>query len=319
MTHRGSTAAEPLRLVIITGMSGAGKTEALRCFEDMGYFCIDNLPPALLPEVAGLRSPNGGGLRRAAVVIDIRGGTFFDDALQAVAALEEAGVACHILFLEAQEEALVRRYKETRRRHPLAPEGRVVDGIAAERARLASLRARAHRIVDTSGLARKDLRELLRRLYADDGGRPSQAVSLALLSFGFKYGLPLDADLVFDSRWLPNPYYVPALRPSTGRDAAVVAYVLQAPQAGEFVDRLVDYLDFVLPLHAAEGREQLVVAVGCTGGRHRSVVIGNLLWEYLRERLPSVTTEHRDLSQPPAPPDDPDAGRLWGAAAAQGD
>ncbi|MFO7245871.1 MAG: RNase adapter RapZ [Thermaerobacter sp.] len=295
MSHVGGDAGEPLRLVIITGVSGAGKTEALRCFEDMGYFCIDNLPPALLPEVAQLRARSGGRLRRVAVVIDIRGGVFFEDALQSVAALEAAGVPCHILFLEAQEETLVRRYKETRRRHPLAPEGRVTDGIAAERARLSALRSRAQRIVDTSGLSRRDLRDLLRRLYADDPRGSPGTVSLTLLSFGFKYGLPLDADLVFDSRWLPNPYYVPALRSRTGCDPGVAEYVLQSPQARQFVERLADYLRFVLPLHAAEGREQLVAAVGCTGGRHRSVVIVQELARRLGSEVRDLHVIHRDM------------------------
>jgi len=295
MSRPAGDAAEPLQLVIITGMSGAGKTEALRCFEDMGYFCIDNLPPALLPRVAELRARDGGGLRRVAAVIDIRGGTFFDDVEQAVARLEAGGVPCHVLFLEAGEQTLVRRYKETRRRHPLAPEGRVVDGIAAERARLATLRARADRIIDTSELHPKDLRGLLRRFYAGGAGRSSGDLSITLISFGFKYGLPLDADLVFDARWLPNPYYVPALRPASGRDEAVASYVMKAPEAGPFLDRLVDYLQFVLPLHAAEGREQLVVAVGCTGGRHRSVVIVEALARRLRPYGHDLRVIHRDL------------------------
>ncbi|HEX6987834.1 MAG TPA: RNase adapter RapZ [Bacillota bacterium] len=295
MSRRASAPAGPPRFVIITGLSGAGKTEALRCFEDMGYYCIDNLPPALLPKVAELRGRNGDGLLRVAVVIDIRGGTFFDDALQSVSGLEEAGVPCHVLYLEADEPTLVRRYKETRRRHPLAPGGRVVDGIAAERARLEALRGRAQRIVDTSQLARKDLRDLLHRLYGEEDDRPPRTLSLTLLSFGFKYGLPVDADLVFDSRWLPNPYYDPALRQCTGRDPVVVSYVMRAPLARQFVDRLVDYLAFVIPLHAAEGREHLVVAVGCTGGRHRSVVVVEELARRLGPRVHELHVTHRDL------------------------
>ena len=291
---RASTAN--LNFLIITGLSGAGKTEALRFFEDAGYFCIDNLPPALIPKVAELHRQSGGGTRGVAVVVDIRGGTFFDDALQSIEALEEAGIPCHVLFLEADEATLVRRYKESRRQHPLAPEGRVVEGIAAERARLEALRGRAHRVIDTSALSRHALRETLRRLYAA-AGDPEPALSVTLLSFGFKHGLPLDADLVFDARCLPNPHYVSSLRARTGLEGAVSAYVLQWPLARQYLDRLGEYLEFVLPLYAAEGRRHLTVAVGCTGGRHRSVVVVEELARRLSRSAFRVRVQHRDVAQ----------------------
>lgn len=282
------------RFVLITGLSGAGRTEALRCFEDMGYYCIDNLPPALIQQVAELSFQKGAASRPVAIVIDIRGGAFFDTALQAIDALQAAGIGCHILFLEADESTLVRRYQETRRQHPLAPGGRVVDGIKAERLRLADLRARAHRVIDTSSFNRRRLRSKLQALYA--GTRSTtRTPAITLVSFGFKRGLPLDSDLVFDARWLPNPHYVTHLRPQTGLDPDVRAYVLQPAMAGQFIERLADYINFMLPLYASDGREHLTVAIGCTGGRHRSVAIAEVLAERLAGDGIKPRVTHRDI------------------------
>lgn len=286
----------PIQLVVITGLSGAGKTEAMRAFEDMNYYCIDNLPPALIPTVATLCRQASGGVSRVAVVIDIRGGEFFDSALQSLDALANSGIPYHILFLEADEETLVRRYRESRRRHPLAPQGRVVEGIAEERRRLMSLRARADRIVDTSGIDRYALRKKLREMYAGDSQR--NGLQVTLLSFGFKHGLPMDADMVFDLRLLPNPYYEPSLRPLTGLDPAVREYVLGSPQGRMVLEQLANHLDNMLPLYEASGREHLLVTIGCTGGRHRSVVMVEELAARLRKKFPNLTVQHRDISLP---------------------
>ncbi|HEY8449860.1 MAG TPA: RNase adapter RapZ [Bacillota bacterium] len=295
----------PISLVIITGLSGAGKTEAMRAFEDMNYFCIDNLPPALIPKVAELCRQSAAGVKRVAIVVDIRGGEFFDTVLQSFEALELQGIPYHILFLEADDATLVRRYKETRRRHPLAPEGRVTDGIARERQRLRSLRERAHRIVDTSGLDRYTLRQRLRALYGEDA--LTRGLRVTILSFGFKHGLPLDADFVFDLRCLPNPYYEVALRAQTGLDTPVQDYVLKWPLSHQYLDRLTDFLRFSLPLFQASGREQVVIALGCTGGRHRSVVFAEELARRLRGHFPNLQVEHRDLGRAPAEAE-PDTG-----------
>lgn len=291
----GSDASD-IRLIIITGLSGAGKTEAMRAFEDMNYFCIDNLPPALIPKVASLCQEAASGMKRVAVVIDVRGGEFFNTALESLDSLASEGIPAHILFLEADDETLVRRYKESRRRHPLAPTGRVTDGIAAERIRLRALRDRADRILDTSGLDRYALREKLRALYAEDVDRSGMQVTL--LSFGYKHGLPPDADLVFDLRLLPNPYYKLELRQLTGLDDRVREFVLGDPLGRQVLGKIADHLRYMLPLYESTGREQMLVAIGCTGGRHRSVVIAEELAKTLRGLFPNVQVQHRDLSRP---------------------
>src|SRR4051794_22694316 len=261
--------ADPVTLVVITGHSGAGKSEAIAAFEDGGYFCVDNLPPRMIEGLGELFQHEGSGVEKAAVVTDVRGGEYFEDLLAVLDELEaSAPLDLKLVFLEADEEALLHRYKETRRRHPLARSGRIVDGIRAERERLAPLRERADVVVDTSALTGGALRrriaiELIRR---DTGGNQ---LPLPILPFGFKSGPPLDADLPLDVRFLPTPPYVDALRPLTGLDEPVREYVESGTQAGEFYGRLMPLLEFLLPAYVAEGKQHLTIAVGCTGGRPR--------------------------------------------------
>ncbi|MGQ9778604.1 MAG: RNase adapter RapZ [Bacillota bacterium] len=282
-----------MRFVIITGLSGAGKSEAMKCLEDLGYFCVDNLPPALLGKFAELCAQSGGKIDHVALAIDIRGGDFFDEAAEALEALEAMGFAYEILYLEADEKTLVRRFKESRRRHPLSAAGSILEGIRAERERLGELRGKATRIIDTSELGVQELRRRLAEIYGQQSveGRPT----LTVLSFGFKHGVPLDADLVFDVRFLPNPHYVEALHHLDGNNPAVVDYVMKWPITARFLDRLQSFLDFLLPYYRQDGRAHLLIAIGCTGGRHRSVVIANQLALFLTARGHRVRVEHRDI------------------------
>jgi len=280
------------QLVIITGLSGAGKTEAIRCFEDLGYFCVDNLPPALIPKFAELCSHSEGKASRAALVSDVRGGRFFDSMQDALLDLERQGYSYEILFLEASDATLVRRFKETRRRHPLAPDGDLVRAIGEERRRLEEIRGRAHRIIDTSNMTPRELRRLIEGAYADASGA---SLGVTVVSFGFKYGLPLDADMLFDVRFLPNPHYVEKLRHLTGMDGAVAEYVFRWPVTQRYTEKLFDMIEFLMPQFVAEGKSHLVIAIGCTGGQHRSVAIGEKLGEYLRELGYRVRVHHRDI------------------------
>ena len=288
-----------LRLVLITGLSGAGKTEASRALEDAGFYVVDNLPAALIPTFAELCAGSAH-VDRAALVVDIRGREFFSSVAGTLDQLVQRGVPYELLFLDADDAVLVRRYKESRRRHPLAPAGRVSDGIAEERRRIAPLRARAQRVIDTTGLRPAELRARVRALYAGDGA-PRLAVTL--VSFGFKHGLPADADLVLDVRFLPNPHYDLELRPLSGRDRPVADYVLRAPVTRRFLELVEPLLDFLLPHYAAEGKAQLVVAIGCTGGRHRSVVVAECLAEHLRRPGYTVESVHRDCDLDAEPED----------------
>lgn len=286
--------SDDVRFVIVTGMSGAGKTQAIKALEDLGYFCVDNLPPLLIPKFAEL-CRHSASSRRVAVVCDIRGGEFFDAVFEALKELDRAGMAYQILFLEANDEALVRRHKETRRRHPLAGSGRMLDAITEERRRLQALRGQATKVLDTSDLTPQKFREEIVQIFAGEGSL--ERLIITIVSFGFKYGLPLDADLVFDVRFLPNPHYVEELRPFTGNDERVDTYVMNWPVTRRFMRRISDLLDFLLPHYVREGKTQLAVALGCTGGRHRSVVIANHLAEQLRGHGHTVLIEHRDASR----------------------
>lgn len=282
------------QLVIITGMSGAGRTEAIRAFEDLGYFCVDNLPPALAPKFAELiqKSPD---IKGAALVMDIRGGAFFGELEEALDWLTEAAVPYRMLFLEADEETLIQRYKLSRRRHPLETDSRLVEALRREREALGGLRGRADLVINTSALTPLQLRQRLSAVFAlRNGGTSFQA---RLVSFGFKYGLPKDADLVFDVRFLPNPHYVPALRRRTGNDTDVDAYVMGFPAAQETFARLKDLLTFLLPQFKQEGKPAVTVAIGCTGGQHRSVVFANRLAKVLEDSGEKVLVEHRDVSR----------------------
>jgi UPF0042 nucleotide-binding protein len=281
-------------LIVITGHSGAGKSEAIAAFEDGGYFCVDNLPPRMIDSLGELFRHEGSGVERAAVVSDVRGGEYFDDLVQVLDDLESVGLKPKLLFLEADEETLLDRYKETRRRHPLAPEGRIVEGIRAERELLAPLRARADIVMDTSGLTGG----LLRRRIAEEmlGSHDSGKLALTLLTFGFKNGPPRDADLTLDVRFLPNPHYVDELRPQTGLDQPVREYVESGTQAGEFYGRLLPLLEFLVPAYVTEGKSHLTIAVGCTGGRHRSVTVADRIRRALEPRDDVIVrVKHRDV------------------------
>jgi RNase adapter protein RapZ len=285
--------AKRVTLVVITGHSGAGKSEAIAAFEDGGYFCVDNLPPRMIAGLGELFRHEGSGVERAAVVSDVRGGEYFDELLQVLTDLEAEGLPPTVLFLEADEETLLDRYKETRRRHPLAPEGRIVEGIRAERELLAPLRERADKVIDTSDLTGGELRrQIAEELLGKEGGK----LALTLLTFGFKNGPPRDADLTLDVRFLPNPYYDDVLRPMTGMDQEVRDYVESGTQAGEFYGRLLPLLEFLVPAYVTEGKSHLTIAIGCTGGRHRSITVADRIRRDLANREDVIVrVKHRDV------------------------
>ena len=285
-------------LVVITGFSGAGKSTAMNIFEDAGYFCVDNLPPEMIRGLVELFRHPGQKIQRAAVVCDVRGGEFFDSLVEVLDELPRSGLTYRLLFLDADDGTLLTRYKETRRRHPLAPNGSVMAGIAAERAVLEPLRRRADLVLDTTGLGAGALR---RRIINDMLPRSNaRRLAVTFTSFGFKHGPVRDADLAFDVRFLPNPHYVDELRPLTGRDPRVVAYVARDGKLDEFYERLHALLDFLLPQYLAEGKAHLAVAIGCTGGRHRSVTIAEHLAERYRGREGiTVDVLHRDTHLSP--------------------
>jgi len=288
-----------VELVVITGYSGAGKSEAIAAFEDGGYFCVDNLPPKMIEGLGELFQLEGSGVEKAAVVTDVRGGEYFEDLRAVLDELGASGLELKVVFLEADTEALLRRFKETRRRHPLARSGRIVDGIREERERLAPLRERADVVIDTTSLTGGALR---RRIATELIGRDTRENQLALtiLTFGFKNGPPSDADLTLDVRFLPNPHYVDELRPLTGLDEPVREYVESGTQAGEFYGRLVPLLEFLLPAYVAEGKQHLTVAVGCTGGRHRSVTVADRIARELGNRDDvKLRVVHRDVELEP--------------------
>jgi RNase adapter protein RapZ len=279
---------------IITGLSGAGRSEAARCLEDLGFFVVDNLPPTLLAKMAELASKPGGP-GKVAIVLDVRGGVFFGELSRALAELEELNIPYRILYLEASDQDLVNRYEATRRRHPLAPADRVVEGIRKERLMMESLRGDADLIIDTSGLTPHELRDRIRDAFADTA--PDAGLTVSLISFGYKYGAPRDADLVIDCRFLPNPHWVDELRPLPGTDERVGTYVRGQQTYREFMRRLRSLLGFMIPGFVAEGKSYLTVAVGCTGGRHRSVVIAEDLVRFFRDKGLSASVDHRDLDR----------------------
>jgi len=282
------------KLVIITGMSGAGKTVAIQSFEDLGYYCVDNLPPALLPKFLELMRDSSNAICKVALVMDLRGREFFESLFEALDVLDgEEWLEEHILFLDAKDEALVTRYKETRRSHPLEQGGLPLDGIHRERKLLDEMRGRAQRIIDTTNLKPRDLREKILALYTEE---KQDIFSVHFVSFGFKYGLPIDADLVFDVRFLPNPHYIASMRPLTGLNPEVASYVFKWSDTQKFIEKLTDLLQFMLPQYKREGKSQLVVAIGCTGGQHRSVA----LTEFFAKEFagPFIThVSHRDIDK----------------------
>jgi UPF0042 nucleotide-binding protein len=284
-------------LVIITGFSGAGKSTAMAAFEDEGYFCVDNLPSEMIRSLVDLFMHGGSKVQQAAVVSDVRGGSYFEGLTAMLDDLRATGVKHRVLFLEADEQALLTRYKETRRRHPLAPTGTVVDGIARERTILAPVRDRADVVIDTTGLTAA----MLRRRLADEmlPSRTPGRLAVTFQSFGFKHGPARDPDLLFDVRFLPNPHYVPELRPLTGIDARIVAFINQDGDLDAFYERLHPLLDYLLPQYLEEGKAHLVVAIGCTGGRHRSVAIAHHLAErYGDDEEYLVEAVDRDVTRP---------------------
>ncbi len=280
---------------IITGLSGAGRSEAAKALEDLGYFVVDNLPPALLPKLAELAARPGGPGGKVAVVVDARGGVFFGELSKGLEELDGLGIPYRILFLEASDEELVNRYEATRHRHPLAPADRVVEGIRKERLMMEGLRGEADLIIDTTGMGPHELRRRLREAFAETP--PEQGLQVSLVSFGFRYGAPRDADLVLDVRFLPNPHWVDELRPLPGTDPRVRTYVRGQQTYREFMRRLRSLLGFMIPGFVAEGKSYLTVAVGCTGGRHRSVVVVEDLATFFRDKGLSATVMHRDLDR----------------------
>ncbi|ENH96009.1 glmZ(sRNA)-inactivating NTPase [Gracilibacillus halophilus YIM-C55.5] len=289
-----SAQKEETKLVIITGMSGAGKTVAVQSFEDLGYYCVDNLPPALLPKFLELMKDASNNIRKVALVMDLRGREFFDSLFQALDQLGQADwLEEHILFLDADDHVLVSRYKETRRSHPLALDGLPLEGIHAERSMLDELRGRAQHFIDTSSLKPKELREEIVERYSE---KEQDIFSLHTVSFGFKYGLPIDADLVFDVRFLPNPHYVASMRPLTGLTNEVSSYVFKWSDTQKFIEKTLDLLTFMLPQYKKEGKSQLVIAIGCTGGQHRSVAIAeHIATAFDKQYVTHVT--HRDIEK----------------------
>ncbi|MBF2703596.1 RNase adapter RapZ [Listeria welshimeri] len=286
-------ASKQLKLVIITGMSGAGKTVAMQSLEDLGYFCVDNLPPSLLPKFWELMKESDK-MDKIALVMDLRGREFFDSIEPALDELDNTNfITTKILFLEADDKVLVSRYKETRRHHPLEPNGSVLDGINAERELLSDLKGRSQLVINTSNMAPRELRERINNEFQTED---KDVFNVQLMSFGFKYGIPIDADLVFDVRFLPNPHYIDKMRPLTGLDKDVYEYVMKWPETGAFLDKLIDLLMFTLPFYKREGKTQLVIAIGCTGGQHRSVALTEYVGKAIQQKY-ETTISHRDMKR----------------------
>ncbi|HAA5324449.1 TPA: RNase adapter RapZ [Listeria monocytogenes] len=286
-------ASKQLKLVIITGMSGAGKTVAMQSLEDLGYFCVDNLPPSLLPKFWELMKESDK-MDKIALVMDLRGREFFDSIEPALDELDNTNfITTKILFLEADDKVLVSRYKETRRHHPLEPNGSVLDGINAERELLSDLKGRSQLVINTSNMAPRELRERINNEFQTED---KDIFNVQLMSFGFKYGIPIDADLVFDVRFLPNPHYIDKMRPLIGLDEDVYEYVMKWPETQTFLDKLVDLLMFTLPFYKREGKTQLVIAIGCTGGQHRSVALTEFVGKAIQQKY-ETTISHRDMKR----------------------
>jgi RNase adapter protein RapZ len=278
-------------IVVITGLSGAGKSWALKCFEDLEFFCVDNLLPALIPKFVQLCAASD--LNQIALVIDIRGRRFFKELISALKEIPEYGFHYQILFMDASDAVLVRRYSETRRRHPLAPKGRVTEGIAFERKQLEEIKGLADRIIDTTHFSPNQLKKELTDLFFPK--TDEFPININVVAFGFKYGIPLDADMLFDVRFLPNPYYVEELQSLTGNNQAVRDYVLKSEQAQDFLKRFLEFNDYLIPQFIQEGKSNLTIAIGCTGGKHRSIVFTNELARFLEGKKYRVQVDYRDL------------------------
>ncbi|KON86373.1 glmZ(sRNA)-inactivating NTPase [Sporosarcina globispora] len=287
-------AVNDTQMVIITGMSGAGKTVAIQSFEDLGFFCVDNLPPTLLPKFLELMKESGNKMNKVALVMDLRGREFFDHLFKALDELSETSwVTPQILYLDADDSTLVRRYKETRRFHPLAPSGLPLEGIKLERELLEELKGRAQLIYNTSQMKPRELRE---KILTEFSLNKKTIFTVNVMSFGFKHGIPIDADLVFDVRFLPNPHYIEHMRPKTGLDEEVSSYVLKWTETSKFLEKVTELLSFMLPHYKREGKAQLVVAIGCTGGQHRSVALTEYIANYFSKDYNTAVT-HRDIER----------------------
>lgn len=284
-----------IRFVIVTGMSGAGRNSVLRMLEDMGYFCIDNLPVRMIPKLTKVFISESKSMDRVALGIDIRNLQGLSELGDILGEMKEAGYRYEILFLEADSRVLVKRYKETRRNHPLALQGRVDKAIEEERKELAPIKKKADYILDTSHMLVRDLKQEIDKIFLDK--EEYQSFFVTILSFGFKYGIPSDSDLVFDVRFLPNPYYIPELKPLTGNDRDVYEYVMDSEQAGVFLKQLYQMIRFLIPNYILEGKNQIVISIGCTGGKHRSVTIANALGKKMQELPYSLKIEHRDIEK----------------------
>lgn len=284
-----------MRLVIVTGMSGAGKSTALKFLEDMGFFCADNLPPSLIRKLAEVCGKPGTGIEKVALGIDIRGGRLFEDLFSELDALAGTDHDSQILFLDASDEMLQNRYKESRRSHPLSKHERVIAGIERERGLLQDVKSRSDYILDTSQTLAQQLKEKLAEIFIE--GKKFQNLVVTIMSFGFKYGVPTDVDLVFDVRFIPNPFYISGLREQTGNDEAVRDFVLSRSESTVFLQKLYDMLEFLLPCYIREGKNQLVIGIGCTGGQHRSVALGNEIHAALQNLGQYVTITHRDIDR----------------------
>ena len=281
-----------MEFVIITGLSGAGKSQAMKAMEDIDYYCMDNLPPQLLPGFAELCYEFKRNIKKVAVVVDIRGGKFFDALFNSLEKLSDKGLKYRILFLDASDIVLIKRYKELRRPHPLSLNDRLIDGITKERQLLEEVKSKADYIIDTSNLTIGMLKEEIRKIFVE--GEESKNLTISVVSFGFKYGVLLDGDLIFDVRFLPNPYYIEELKDYTGNNKNVRDYVLKWEQTSIFVHKLIDMINFLIPYYIKEGKTQLVIGIGCTGGKHRSVTIANVIYEKLLEEGNRVILNHRD-------------------------
>ena len=285
-----------MQIVIVTGMSGGGKMTAIKMLEDQGYYCVDNLPVRLIDKFMELMSAPGSEITKACIGIDVRSEQSFDYVLDVLRTLKEKGYEYQILYMDASDEVLIKRYKESRRAHPLSPDGRVEDGIEKERRILKDIKTKANYVIDTSNLLTRDLKEELVKIF--QGNKKYNSLMVSIISFGFKYGIPTDADLVFDVRFLPNPYYIESMKHLTGEDKTVHDYVMSFPQTQEFMKKLVDMLQYLIPYYVKEGKNQLVIAVGCTGGQHRSVTIANEIYAALKDHGDyGINLVHRDLSK----------------------
>ncbi len=284
-----------MRFVIVTGMSGAGKSTVLRFLEDINFFCVDNLPPALIPKFAELCYEQGGEIDKVAMGIDIRGGKLFSDLFSVLSTLQSLGYDYEILFLDASEKILIKRYKESRRSHPLSKGGSIAEGIAKERQMLEDVKKKATYIIETSHILTRELKEQINRIFLEN--HKFESLIITVCSFGFKYGIPVDSDLVFDVRFLPNPFYIQELKELTGNDAPVSNYVMNFEESNVFLDKLTDMLEFLIPQYIKEGKNQLIISIGCTGGKHRSVTLANALYEKLYEKNHNILLKHNDIEK----------------------